>query len=71
MSTPKTAKILNPRIKISKTGRPYIDVADLVKTRFERIEKSRNQGQKNPAPIQENRNGNTTTNDDSSNSRER
>lgn len=35
MSTPKTAKILNPQIKISKTGRPYIDVADLVKTMLE------------------------------------
>jgi hypothetical protein len=43
MSTPKAA--LNRRIKISNTGRPYVDVADLVKTRLDRIEKSRVQGQ--------------------------
>jgi len=44
MSTPKSA--LNQRIKISNTGRPYVDVADLVKTRLDRIEKSRGgQGQ--------------------------
>ncbi len=51
MSTPKTAKLLNPRIKISKTGRPYVDVADLVKTRFERIERLRNP-ERPPAPEQ-------------------
>lgn len=44
MSTPKEA--LNQRIKISNTGRPYVDVADLVKARLDRIEKSRSeQGQ--------------------------
>jgi len=44
MSTAKSA--LNHRIKISNTGRPYVDVADLVKTRLDRIEKARNeQGQ--------------------------
>jgi len=43
MSTPKAA--LNRRIKISNTGRPYVDVADLVKTRLDRIEKSQGQGQ--------------------------
>lgn len=43
MSTPKAA--LNRRIKISNAGRPYVDVADLVKTRLDRIEKSREQGQ--------------------------
>jgi len=41
MSSPKSA--LNRRIKISNTGRPYVDVADLVKTRLDRIEKARNQ----------------------------
>jgi hypothetical protein len=39
MSTPKAA--LNKRVKISNTGRPYVDVADLVKTRLDRIEKAR------------------------------
>jgi hypothetical protein len=39
MSNVKTAKVLNRRIKISKTGRPYVDVADLVRTRFERIDR--------------------------------
>jgi len=34
---------LNPRIKISKTGQPYVDVADLVKTRLDRIDKARNE----------------------------
>lgn len=44
MSTPKSA--LNQRIKISNSGRPYVDVADLVKTRLDRIERSRSeQGQ--------------------------
>lgn len=38
MSTPK-AKVLNRRIKISRSGRAYVDVADLVKTRLERIGK--------------------------------
>lgn len=65
MSTPKTAKILNPRIKISNSGRPYVDVADLVKTRFERIEKSRNQEQRRPDQPNEPQNGGN------SNSRER
>ncbi len=35
-----TKPVLNPRIKISKTGRPYVDVADLVKRELERIERS-------------------------------
>jgi hypothetical protein len=39
MSSPKAA--LNKRVKISSTGRPYVDVADLVKTRLDRIEKAR------------------------------
>lgn len=39
MSTPKEA--LNKRVKISNTGRPYVDVADLVKTRLDRIDKAR------------------------------
>ena len=44
MGTAKSA--LNQRVKISNTGRPYVDVADLVKTRLDRIEKARNeQGQ--------------------------
>jgi len=34
---------LNRRIKISKTGQPYVDVADLVKTRLDRIDKARNE----------------------------
>jgi hypothetical protein len=41
MSTSKSA--LNQRIKISNTGRPYVDVADLVKTRLDRIERARSQ----------------------------
>jgi len=44
MSMAKSA--LNQRIKISNTGRPYVDVADLVKSRLDRIEKACNdQGQ--------------------------
>ena len=42
MSTPKAA--LNRRIKISNTGRPYVDVADLVRTKLNRIKKSHEQG---------------------------
>jgi len=41
MSTSKSA--LNQRIKISKAGRPYVDVADLVKTRLDRIERTRSE----------------------------
>jgi hypothetical protein len=33
--------VLNPRIKISKTGRAYVDVADLVNARRARIAKAR------------------------------
>lgn len=45
MSSPKPT--LNPRIKISKTGRPYVDVADLVKSELERI-KTRNESPARP-----------------------
>ena len=69
MSTPK--KALNQRIKISDTGRPYVDVADLVKTRLDRIEKARGgsgqivdrdsqgiKGNNEPPPANNNQNGN-------------
>jgi hypothetical protein len=62
MSTAKSA--LNQRIKISNTGRPYVDVADLVKTRLDRIEKARNaQGQSADRGSIQNadRNGNATS----------
>jgi hypothetical protein len=31
-------KPLNPRVKISPTGRPYVEIEDLVKSRLERID---------------------------------
>ena len=37
-----TQKPLNPRIKISKVGVPYIPIDDLVKTRLERLKKDKN-----------------------------
>lgn len=66
MSTPKTAKILNPRIKISKTGRPYIDVVDLVKTMFEGIEKPDHEGQIEATENRQQSNGNIVTNGENS-----
>lgn len=71
MSTPKPAKILNPQIKISKTGRPYIDVADLVKTMFEGMEKGDQESQIDAPVTRQKRNGNLITNDKKSTSRER
>jgi len=55
---------LNRRIKISKTGQPYVDVADLVKTRLDRIDKARNErGQTADSSSNQNadRNGNATS----------
>ncbi len=70
MSTPKQA--LNPRIKISKTGRPYVDISDLVKTELDRIEKSQERAKNSTVSDHENSNGSTTsTNGNSSNSCER
>jgi hypothetical protein len=42
MSTPKPVR-LNPRIKISKTGRPYIDAAELVRSQLDRMQGSQEQ----------------------------
>lgn len=36
-----SSKVLNRRIKISRAGRPYVEVADLVRARLARIEKAR------------------------------
>lgn len=74
MSTPKAA--LNRRIKISSKGRPYVDLADLVKTRLDRIEKSREQGRNsgslentertaNQPTANQNQNGNNQNGDNS------
>lgn len=60
MSSPKSA--LNPRIKISKTGRPYVDVADLVRSELNRIKKSQQEdapGRSGPQSSN-NTNGNST-----------
>ncbi|HZE69343.1 MAG TPA: hypothetical protein VE135_07480 [Pyrinomonadaceae bacterium] len=62
--------VLNPRIKISKTGRPYVDVADLVKARLARIEKAR-QAEQGPGNRNGNSTGNTSNVSDNSSSRER
>lgn len=68
MSTAKSA--LNQRIKISDSGRPYVDVADLVKTRLDRIEKARS-GKEQTADRGSNenadRNGNAPAANDSNN----
>lgn len=60
MSTPKT--VLNPRVKISKTGRPYVDVADLVKSELERMKKPQEESSQEPStqPDADNPNGNGT-----------
>ncbi|HEV7682718.1 MAG TPA: hypothetical protein VGO68_11385 [Pyrinomonadaceae bacterium] len=52
MSIVKT-KTLNPRIKISRSGRAYVDVADLVKSRLARI-----------AKVHQKPNGNTVVRED-------
>jgi hypothetical protein len=59
MSAPR--QVLNRRVKISKTGRPYVDVADLVKSELERIKKSE-QDKEAPAAEDSNRNGNGADN---------
>lgn len=60
MSSPKSA--LNPRIKISKTGRPYVDVADLVRSELDRIKRSQQEDGSCPGSAQSsnNTNGNST-----------
>jgi hypothetical protein len=47
MSSPKP--VLNSRVKISKTGRPYVDVADLVKSELDRIRNSQVDSSRNGA----------------------
>jgi hypothetical protein len=47
MSSPK--QVLNSRVKISKTGRPYVDVADLVKSELDRIRNSQADSSRNGA----------------------
>jgi hypothetical protein len=62
MSSPKSA--LNPRIKISKTGRPYVDVADLVKSELDRIKRSQNEDGSRQSSTQDSSNTNRSgTND--------
>ena len=56
MSSPK--QVLNSRVKISKTGRPYVDVADLVKSELDRIKNSQADNARNGTP-QPSHNNNT------------
>jgi hypothetical protein len=63
---------LNRRIKISKTGRPYVEVADLVKTRIDRIDRARNErGQTADRGLNQNaqRSGNGTSTNNGDNHR--
>ena len=62
--------VLNPRIKISKTGRAYVDVADLVKARLARIAKTQ-QAQQEPQKGDRNGNQGDAPKNGDSNTRER
>ena len=62
--------VLNPRIKISKTGRAYVDLADLVKARLARIAKTR-QAQQEPQNGSRNDNQGDAQKNSDPNTRER
>ena len=62
--------VLNPRIKISKTGRAYVDLADLVKARLARIAKTR-QAQQEPQNGTRNGNQGDAQKNNDPNTRER
>jgi hypothetical protein len=56
MSAPR--QVLDRRVKISKTGRPYVNVPDLVKRELERIKKSEQDNDATPTSEDVNPNGN-------------
>lgn len=56
MSTPRP--VLNRRVRISKTGRPYVNVADLVKSELDRLKSEQDKKDQGSVIQQPNTNGN-------------
>jgi len=56
MSTPR--RVLNQRVRISKTGRPYVNVTELVRSELERMKSGADVQNKAVSPEAETPNGN-------------